>query len=135
MRRTMLGVAAGLIVLGTAAAAHADEWEHGYAITRTTPLRLKTGDAEVHLHAGPANAVRMHVHTHNLTIGRRLIIDVSEAGGAWTAEVRERRQAFGFHFDIGARVVIDLEVPSECQLTASTGDGAIHADAIGGQLD
>lgn len=135
MRRALLSVAAGLIVLGTTAAAHADEWEHSYPITRTTPLRLKTGDAEVRLHAGPAGSVRMHVHTHNLTIGRRLMIDVSDAGGGWTAEVRERPQMFGFHFDIGPRVVVELEVPSDCQLAVVTGDGGIQASDIGGQLD
>jgi len=135
MRSSLLGVAVGLVVLGTTAAAHADDWEHTYTVGRATPLRLKTGDAQVRLHAGPANTVRMRVHTHNLTIGKRLLIGVSEDGGVWSAEVRERPQVWGFHIDIGPRVVVDLDVPQNCDLTVSTGDGAVEADDIGGRLD
>lgn len=138
MRQVLQGAAASVFVLcALAAAAHADDWERAYAVTRTTQLKLTTGDARVVVHPGPRDQVRMHIHTNGLSIGHRLAIEVDQTPGAWTARVRERPHWFGFtiDFDLHPRVIVDLEVPADCQLQVATGDGGIEADGVGGRVD
>jgi DUF4097 and DUF4098 domain-containing protein YvlB len=112
-----------------------DQWSKTFNVEGSARLRVKTGDANIHVTGGEAGgAIQARVLTQNWKIGEDGIqIFDRQSGNEVEIEVRFPQHWFNANFK-HRRVDIELKVPRDIDLNLNTGDGNIDLRAISGDV-
>jgi DUF4097 and DUF4098 domain-containing protein YvlB len=126
--------AALLAVAAAAPRASAQEWNKNYTISGRANVRVDTNDGSVRVTTGDAKTVQFHVEYQGYEIDKDLHIEAKQTGD--TVELTARTTghwgwSWGTH---GRRLHIDVLMPREADLDAHTGDGAVEANSIHGNV-
>jgi hypothetical protein len=133
---TAIFVLALAAAAGRALAAPADvvRYEKTFPTTGRPALILQADDASVHVTTWARPAVGIRVSTRGWSVGAPTIrVNASQSGDRVLCEVREPHRAVSF--TIAARTTrVDVSLPRDVELDVSTGDGAIEAEGLRGEL-
>jgi DUF4097 and DUF4098 domain-containing protein YvlB len=123
-------------VLAFTALAHADDWSKVYDLTGKPELRVDTHDADVRIDVWDQNKIEARITTHGWHIGNGgLEIVEQQQGNAVGIQLREPHHA---HFSFGIetrRTEVEIHMPRSAKVNVHTGDGAVTAKGLAGQLD
>lgn len=133
------GRSAGIcIALLSAAAfanmAHAEDYAQTFVVANRATVRVETNDGSVSVTTGDNKQVEFHVEYHGYELNKSLVIESHQQGDAveLTARIPHRWQ---FSLGTTRRLHIEVRMPRDADLYVKTGDGAIKATALTGNID
>jgi DUF4097 and DUF4098 domain-containing protein YvlB len=137
MRKSCLSLIVAVFAFTTFTTfAHADDWSKIYDLTGKPDLRVEAHDANVHIEAWDQDKIEARVTTHGWHIGSGgLEIVEHQQGNAVDIELQEQHHT---HFSIGVdtrRIELEIRMPRRAKVNIHSGDGAISAKALEGELD
>jgi Putative adhesin len=117
-----------------AATVHADDYTKTFTVSNRASVRVDTNDGSVTVSTGDAQQVEFRVEYQGYVLNKSLQIDSSQHGDE--VELVARIPA-GFHISLGMtrRLHIEVRMPKDADLQVRTGDGAIKASGISGNID
>lgn len=132
--RSAVVMMAGLLALGLATAARAEELTKTYPISGRARVRVETDDGSVRVSTGDIKQVEIRVDYSGYKLDRDLQVNTSQSGDAVDISVKTRGTFFswGVHH---ASLRVEIHMPREADLTVRSGDGSIEVDSINGNVD
>jgi hypothetical protein len=122
------------LVLGAAAAAHADEWNRSFPVHAAPVVHVRSNDARIQIMTWDRPEVAVRVVTSRWKIGRQVQVDASQNGDDVTVETHAPSFNFVF-FDFTPRYVhVEVTVPRHSDLDLHSGDGSISIGAVEGHI-
>jgi hypothetical protein len=130
----------GLALLTLCAAAGArgqgdDRWTKTYTLSGKPEMRIGTNDGHIRVDTWDRNEVAARVHVRGWSIGAGRDVRISERqdGNRVELDVRTPRSAWGVSFQ-SRSVQIEISMPRQAALSATSGDGHIQVDGLEGTL-
>jgi hypothetical protein len=122
-------------VLALAAAAHAEEWNHTYAVSGRPEMRVQTSDANIKIETWEQKNIEVHIVSQKWGFGQGgLEVIDHQTGDSVDIEVRFPHAvhvvSIGNH-----RVDIEVRMPREAGLRLHTGDGNIEMRNLKGEME
>ncbi|HEY6467499.1 MAG TPA: DUF4097 family beta strand repeat-containing protein [Candidatus Acidoferrales bacterium] len=119
----------------SAASAHADDWSKTYSITAHADLQVHTDDGDVKIFSADQKQIVAHVTTEGYKIGPNDVrIDESQSGDHVIISVKTPHDHFNFFGSMHHEVHVQLTVPRELDLEATTGDGSMDVQPVAGRI-
>lgn len=133
--RGAIGMMAGMLALGLATTAGAEELTKTYPVSGRPRVRVETDDGSVRVSTGDIKQVEIRVDYSGYKLDRDLQVSSSQSGDAVDISVKTHGTSF---FSWGARhtsLRVEVHMPREADLTVRSGDGSIEVDSINGSVD
>lgn len=109
------------------------EWSKQYSVSSKPELIVRTGDGSIDIRRGTPGRIEARVTMQGWEIGPSGVrIDESQTGDRVQIEVRLPKT--NWHGDGHRSVRVELRVPDSLRADIKTGDGAVLADGISGDL-
>jgi len=119
----------------SAASARADDWSKTYSITGHANLQVHTDDGDVKILSADQKQIVAHVSTEGYKIGPNDVrIDESQSGDNVIITVRTPHNYTNWFGSIHRAVHVQVTVPRELDLEATTGDGGVDVQPITGHV-
>jgi DUF4097 and DUF4098 domain-containing protein YvlB len=133
MSRRFAGALVALALAGSAAAAHAGEWQRTFAVTGRADVRVVTNDGHITVRGTDRRDIAVNVTTVGWNLERDIAVDAHQVGG--TVEVSVKIRPRFFMFDWGQRRLrIDVEMPRNADLEARSSDGGLDVENLSGRV-
>jgi hypothetical protein len=129
-------VTAALIAFATVAApgAWAQDVNKSFTVSGRANVRVDTNDGSVRVTAGESQQVQFHVIYRGYELDKDLRVDTRQDGDRVELIARVRGH-FGFSWGgRGRNLEIEVRMPKAGDLQVSTGDGAVEASSIDGNV-
>lgn len=134
MNRYILGAVLTALVL-SASAARADEWSKTYSISGRADLTVQTDDGDVQVVPTNQKQIIAQVETEGYKIGPDDVrIVESQSGDHVVVTVKTPHDNFNLFGGIHRSVHVHLTVPSDLDLSVSTGDGGVTLQPVSGHI-
>lgn len=133
-------VPAGLALALLAAPSHAAPrvWDQAWDVPTRPDVHVRTDDAHVRIHAGPAGRVRAHVEYElkrwGVVIGSSQPTVVFERKGDEIWITLHDPSGLGVIGGMDERFTVDVTVPPEVRLAVRTSDGATDCEPLSGRF-
>jgi len=126
---------AGVLVLGSAAGARAEEVTKTFTVSGHARVKVETDDGSVRVSTGDIKQVEVRVIFEGYKLDKDLRVSATQSGD--TVEVLAKTNArWGFHWGINhTSLRVEVHMPKDADLTVNTGDGSVEAESINGNLD
>jgi hypothetical protein len=135
VNRYALGAALLATFAMSAAATHADDWSKTYSISGRADLQVHTDDGDVKIFSADRNQIVAHVTTEGYKIGPNDVrIDESQSGDNVIISVRTPHDFMSWFGGMHRAVHVELTVPRELDLEATTGDGGVEIQPVAGRI-
>jgi len=134
-RRSALPLLAGVLVLGSAAGAQAEEVTKSFTVSGHASVKVGTDDGSVRVSTGDIKQVEVRVIYSGYKLDQDLRVSATQSGD--TVEVVAKTiSKWGFHWgSIHNSLRVEVHMPKDADLTVNTGDGSVEAESINGNLD
>jgi len=133
-RRGSMALITGMLALGLAGAAQAEEITKTYPVNARPKVRVETDDGSIRVSTGDIKQVEIRVEYSGYKLDRDL--QVSPAQNGDTVEIAVKTHGSFFSWGVRhASLRVEIHMPREADLTARSGDGSIEADSINGTVD
>jgi DUF4097 and DUF4098 domain-containing protein YvlB len=128
-------VAGGAVMLAGAALGRADEVAKTYPVSGHAKVRIETDDGAVRVSTGDIKQVEIRVVYSGYKLDKDLRVNTQQNGD--TVEVTAKTgSGWGFHWGVNhTSLRVEVHMPKDADLYARTGDGAVEADSIDGNVD
>ena len=126
---------AGVLVLGSAAGVRGEEVTKTFTVSGHARVKVETDDGAVRVSTGDIKQVEVRVIYSGYKLDKDLMVSATQNGD--TVEVVAKTSArWGFHWgNMHASLRVEVHMPKDADLTATTGDGSVEAESINGNLD
>jgi Toastrack DUF4097 len=129
------GICIVLLAAGPfAATVHAEDYTKSFSVANRANVRVYTNDGSVTVSTGDTKQVEIRVEYRGYELNKTLHIESHQQGDEieLTARVVSKWQ-----FALGAlrRLHIEVRMPKEADLRVETGDGAVKASGLTGNID
>lgn len=119
----------------SAASAHADDWSKTYSISGHADLQVHTDDGDVKIFSADQKQIVAHVTTEGYKIGPNDVrIDESQSGDHVIITVRTPHDHMNLFGGMHRAVHVQVTVPRELDLEATTGDGSVDVQPVSGRV-
>jgi len=119
----------------SAASAHADDWSKTYSISGHADLQVHTDDGDVKIFSADQKQIVAHVTTEGYKIGPNDVrIDENQSGDHVTITVKTPHDHLNFFGGMHRAVHVQITVPRELDLEATTGDGSMDVQPVSGHI-
>jgi hypothetical protein len=135
MRRAAIGGMAGILTLGCAVLASAEEVTKTFTVSGRARVRVETDDGAVRVSTGDIKQVEIRVVYTGYKLDKDLRVSTEQNGDS--VDVTARTSGGGF-WNWGVRhssLRVEVHMPKDADLTAKSGDGSVEADSINGNVD
>lgn len=132
--RLGIACAALFVVAALAPRASATEWTKNYTVTGRANVRIDTNDGGVRVSTSDSKEVEFRVEYEGYEMNKNLHIEAHQNGDQVELVARVMGRwgfSWGGH---GRRLHIEVRMPKDADLNAHTGDGAVEASAIHGNV-
>jgi DUF4097 and DUF4098 domain-containing protein YvlB len=125
-----------MALLSTAALAnmvHAGDYNQTFVVSNRANVRVDTNDGSVSVTTGDSKQVEFHVEYQGYELNKNLSIESHQQGDVIELSARIPR----WQFSLGTirRLHIEVRMPKDGDLIVKTGDGAIKAAGLSGNID
>ena len=130
-----IGLVAGALALGSAAAARADEVAKTFSVSGHAKVRIETDDGAVRVSTGDIKQVEIRVVYSGYKLDRDLRVNTTQNGDS--VEVTAKTSGGSF-WNWGVRhssLRVEVHMPKDADLSVRSGDGSVEADSINGSVD
>jgi hypothetical protein len=134
-RRAAVGLMAGMLALGCAALASADEVTKTFSVNGRPRVRVETDDGAVRVSTGDIKQVEIRVVYTGYKIDKDLRVSTEQSGDS--VEVLAKTSGGGF-WNWGPQhtsLRVEVHMPKDADLSVRSGDGSVEADSINGSID
>ncbi|HET7206000.1 MAG TPA: DUF4097 family beta strand repeat-containing protein [Terriglobales bacterium] len=122
-----------MLLASVSTLAGAEEWRKTFSVTEKPELRVNANDADIHVYASDRKDIEAVVTTHNDKIGPNAVrINDHQSGNRIDIDIHVPQ----FHI-LNFRshtVKIELAIPKQADVDLHSGDGAITAEALNGNI-
>lgn len=119
----------------SAAASRADDWSKTYSISGRADLQVHTDDGDVNIASADQKQIVAHVTTEGYKIGPNDVrIDENQSGDHVVITVKTPHMNMNFFGGMHHSVHVQLTVPRELDLEATTGDGSVQLQTVTGHI-
>jgi len=119
----------------SATASRADDWSKTYSISGRADLQVHTDDGDVNIVSADQKQIVAHVTTEGYKIGPNDVrIDENQSGDHVVITVKTPHLNVGLFGGIHRAVHVQLTVPRELDLEATTGDGSVNVQPVAGHI-
>jgi hypothetical protein len=135
LRTASIGIMAGMLALGWAALASAEEVTKTFTVSGRAHVKVETDDGAVRVSTGDIKQVEIRVVFTGYKLDRDLRVSTEQSGDS--VDVVARTSGGGF-WSWGARhtsLRVEVHMPKDADLTVKSGDGSVEADSINGNVD
>jgi hypothetical protein len=134
MNRLIRLTAALFFLSATALWGQSGQWTHSYYVGTAPQLTVESNDASISVRCGGKNNIEAHVYTEGYNINRgdnAVTIRDQQNGYRLSLNVHIPQSHWGLHFgNNNHRVRIEVIVPVDTFVSASSGDGAIKLEGL-----
>jgi DUF4097 and DUF4098 domain-containing protein YvlB len=125
---------AGVLALGCAALAQAEEVARTFTVTGHARVKVETDDGAVRVSTGDIKQVEVRVLYSGYKLDKNLRVSMDQNGDAVevTAKTMGSMWNWGVHH---TSLRVEVHMPKDADLTVHTGDGSVAADSINGNVD
>lgn len=117
-----------------APAASAEEWTKSYTVSGRANVHLDTNDGSVRVTTSDTKQVELRVIYNGYTLDKNLRIVARQDGDRVELSARETMHwSWGIHVNRGLR--LEVRMPRDADLSVESGDGAVEAQAVNGNVD
>ena len=130
-----LGVLGGLLALGGAVAAQAEEVTKTFTVSGHARVKVETDDGAVRVSTGDIKQVEIRVVYSGYKLDRDLRVSTEQNGDSVDVVAKTSGGSF---FNWGVRhssLRVEVHMPKDADLTVRSGDGSVEADSINGNVD
>ncbi len=119
----------------SAAASRADDWSKTYSISGRADLQVHTDDGDVNIASADQKQIVAHVTTEGYKIGSNDVrIDENQSGDHVVITVKTPHLNMGLFGGFHRAVHVQLTVPRDLDLEATTGDGSVAIQPVAGHI-
>lgn len=119
----------------SAASARADDWSKTYSISARADLQVHTDDGDVKIFSADQKQIVAHVTTEGYKIGPNDVrIDENQSGDHVIITVKTPHDHLNFFGGMHRAVHVQITVPRELDLEATTGDGSVDVQPVAGRI-
>jgi hypothetical protein len=133
--KASLAVALGAAAVAAAPQAQAEDWNKSFTVNGRASVRVESNDAGVRVSTSDdTKEVQFHVTFEGYELDKTLRVEAHQDGDRVELSCRVPN---GWHFGWGQghkRVQIEVRMPKAADLQVSTGDGAVEASAVNGNV-
>jgi Putative adhesin len=133
--RLAVGLAAGMLAFGCAAAARADEVAKTFTVSGHARVSIETDDGAVRVSTGDIKQVEVRIVYSGYKVDRDLRISTEQNGDSVSIAAKT---SGGNFWSWGVRhtsLRVEVHMPKDADLTVRSGDGSVEADSISGNVD
>lgn len=140
-RGSALPFLAGVLVLGSAAEARAEEVTKTFTVSGHASVKVGTDDGSVRVSTGDIKQVEVRVIYSGYKLDKDLRVSATQTGDTVEVTAKTTNGIAPFRhwclFCVNSNVSLRVEVhmPKDADLTVNTGDGSVEAESIKGNLD
>lgn len=133
--RTALPFLAGMLLLGCAASARAEEVAKTFSVSGHARVRVQTDDGSVRVSTGDIKQVEIRVVYTGYKLDKDLRVSTSQNGDQ-VEVIAKTTSNWGIHWGVNhASLRVEVHMPKDADLEVNTGDGSVEADSINGNLE
>ena len=134
-RRGAIVLIAGMLALGSAALAQAEEVARTFSVSGHARVKVETDDGAVRVSTGDIKQVEIRVVYSGYKLDRDLKVNMEQSGDAVEVTAKTGMGSFwnwGVHH---ASLRVEVHMPKDADLYVHTGDGSVAAESINGNVD
>lgn len=127
-------LAGGVLALGLASAARAEELTKTFPVNGRAHVRVETDDGGVRVSTGDIKQVEVRIDYSGYKLDRDLSVNTSQSGDS----VEVSAKTHGTFFSWGVHhtsLRVEIHMPKDADLTVHSSDGSIEVDSINGSVD
>jgi DUF4097 and DUF4098 domain-containing protein YvlB len=130
-----MGAAIALAIAAVAPGARAEDVTKAYTVSGRATVRVDTNDGSVRVTTGDTKEVQFRVEYQGYELNRTLRVDSRQDGDRVELIARVTGHWVGFNWGAnGKRLHIEVVMPRTGDLRVSTGDGAVEASSLDGNI-
>lgn len=133
--RRVVGLAVGLLALGSAVIARAEEVTKTFPVSAHARVSIETDDGSVRVSTGDIKQVEIRVVYSGYKVDRDLHISTEQNGNS--VEVLAKTSSGGF-WSWGVRhasLRVEVHMPQDADLMVRSSDGSVEAESVNGNVD
>ncbi len=128
----------GLAMAAAPASARPQVWDQSWSVSESPDVHVNSDDAHVRIHAGPAGKVSTHIEYElkrwGVVIGVSTPTVVFEHKGDQIWITARDPKSIGVIGGVDERYTVDVVVPAKVTLSVRTRDGATDCDPVEGRI-
>jgi DUF4097 and DUF4098 domain-containing protein YvlB len=130
-----VALAAGVLTLGLAGAAAAEELTKTYPVSGRPRVHVETDDGAVRVSTGDIKQVEIRVEYSGYKLDRDLSVNTSQSGDSIDITAKTHG-SWGFSWGTHhTSLRVEIHMPKDADLTVRSEDGSIEVDSITGNVD
>jgi hypothetical protein len=133
--RWVVGLAAGLLALGSAAGVRADEVAKTFPVSGHARVNIETDDGAVRVSTGDIKQVEVRVVYSGYKVDRDLRISTEQNGDSVSVVAKTSGGNFWSWGPRHTSLRVEVHMPKDADLTVRSGDGSVEAESINGNVD
>jgi hypothetical protein len=130
-----MGIACAALLAAFAVPSKAEDLAKSFTVSGRANVRVETNDGSVSVTTSDTKQVEFHVDYYGYELGKTLRVDARQDGDRVELVARITGH-WGFSWGHNSRKLhIDVRMPREADLQVESGDGAVQADNINGNVN